>query len=1641
MISEKSYNKPKQKMIFSKDSSMNFGGHNIPSELLGHFKSSSSLARSIRSTSTAASSPGKSLQSTGAMILEQSKSTLSNFYPNKKWLSSTKKLPIEEEEKNKNKTFSNGWQTKTMKAETPKNQMDIKIRNIIHNYTDIDTNDFSYNVLSNLKSKKRMQNLDVVELYEIWKAKYLKEIEENIKNKIAELKEKLDNTKNEVYKNFTMNDKDLIDLVQKDIDKISNFYYNVLKERQNSIEECLKNIIEDINICYHNAHLKLVKLADDMDKIGFLFEEEIRDLINEKKQYIQRFNDVKKSYYTRIMNEIKLFEDDLVQKSKKDLEDFILRWKNIKLNNYVSKLQKLLQSKEYTDPEERALLVKEVKQIQEDSYKKKYELIFVTLFGLDYDQINTKHIEKINKQLEAIENETDHLFNECFEKLNANSKYIEDKSLEAFEHFKSDVSTINYIFGKDNHNEKKYNDYDDLNTLEELFQKEVNSVLDKNKEDRKNYLLILNKYIGDYDDFFNALCEKLISIYLTIGKLYDQHKIELKKAERNYMISYAKECDNDDNIIHEKELELKKISEEMKNCINKEELDKGLQDSFQIMDQLELEYRDFFKKIDDIFNSHEGILTEEYHNYEIKVLKIFGIYPEDNLYEIDKRRNKESEFLSKKKEAQIAEEERIKEEEEAKEEEKTGKKKPAKKKENKPQLKKGEVPPPLVPPREIKNFKSKLGFNYLIDFEIEEYIKHILRNIINKRDDDIFELKPKTPEELEALAKEKEEWEQKKKEEEENKGKKGAKKEVKEPPKPQDQNPQEEINYLTIYNPYQATHEIKFDSPLGLSNEKLLSETNEFSTESISQGFKSLFEKINDKINSNHISNINDAKIKDQETREEQLSDLDIRLKSLSPRKGKIEVEDYDNRLNELEKHEKKLAKHKEDIDIKNKKSDEDNNKILEKIDKDFNELKELNEKLLKGMAEQESDKGLEDQYKKFKTSYYDFMIDLDENETKFKEYLETQPNELLSLNNNFLLSLKPISKGGTYSDREIEFTKGELDKLENDVIKSSQEERKKKNEEKLKGIKEEAENMMKGIKEQYDISKDNIMAKDAIGKKFGIPKRLSNDIIINIKIKCTQAQEGLQKLFEELIKYVTDFTKINNQEDLIKTLKDNELPIKVRKKLQRINTCVWLYGKYISAFKETLLNSYQLSRVIMKENTEDITITEKEDIEADEALKNDEILSLGFLSKSILDPNAANVAQDKKKGASGNEPSYNNEIASIDDKIRSECAKIYVGNYAKYINPQEKLPDSLIPFLEETKREMEIMRLKCVKDLRTFCQNLYSFSLNIPSCVFKFIYGHSNMTLNEKTDNIMNSFNQSKELSDKIKTELKIKLGPYLANPFFSKELLGIETSNTERSSNFLKSINETQFNLIQNEEENSKNFTIRLLNNFAALMTLFDNFIFEEEFISLGDEEYFKKRENYNQLLKLKETIEEKSGAGDPKKNVDKKGMGDLSKYDLESKRTFKKQFKGINFKNGKINYYDMFNKIVKDYVENSEEKIKVLENEYRKDNWSKNISGIKLQNNKNLFIERNKYYKQHCDTFNKNIKEDINKFNQFRLEELEYKYKWDEMVKDLKNTLKKFNIPEGVECSAGEDINLNKMENMKKSGNKNSKSKGKK
>ena len=184
MLEERIYNKPKQKLIYSKDSSINFGMKNSikESNLLGLFKSNSSLSRSIRTS--ASSTMSNPLQSSAALILGQSSSSLPKEISSPKLginFNKMKIIPEKEEEKIKfgNDLFNLG-KSKVVSG-VPKNQMDIKIRNIIHDYTNIDHSEYSYNIFSNLKSKKRMQHLEAEDQYEVWKTKKITDTEDLVK--------------------------------------------------------------------------------------------------------------------------------------------------------------------------------------------------------------------------------------------------------------------------------------------------------------------------------------------------------------------------------------------------------------------------------------------------------------------------------------------------------------------------------------------------------------------------------------------------------------------------------------------------------------------------------------------------------------------------------------------------------------------------------------------------------------------------------------------------------------------------------------------------------------------------------------------------------------------------------------------------------------------------------------------------------------------------------------------------------------------------------------------------------------------------------------------------------------------------------------------------------------------------------------------------------------------------------------------------------------------------------------------------------------------------------------------------------------------------------------------------------------------
>ena len=65
--------------------------------------------------------------------------------------------------------------------------------------------------------------MDAIDEFEVWKSKTVINTENEVKKKIEELKEHLENTKNDIYSKFSMTNEELIPLVQNDVDEIVNF--------------------------------------------------------------------------------------------------------------------------------------------------------------------------------------------------------------------------------------------------------------------------------------------------------------------------------------------------------------------------------------------------------------------------------------------------------------------------------------------------------------------------------------------------------------------------------------------------------------------------------------------------------------------------------------------------------------------------------------------------------------------------------------------------------------------------------------------------------------------------------------------------------------------------------------------------------------------------------------------------------------------------------------------------------------------------------------------------------------------------------------------------------------------------------------------------------------------------------------------------------------------------------------------------------------------------------------------------------------------------------------------------------------------------------------------------------------------------
>ena len=122
--------------------------------------------------------------------------------------------------------------------------------------------------------------------------------------------------------------------------------------------------------------------------------------------------------------------------------------------------------------------------------------------------------------------------------------------------------------------------------------------------------------------------------------------------------------------------------------------------------------------------------------------------------------------------------------------------------------------------------------------------------------------------------------------------------------------------------------------------------------------------------------------------------------------------------------------------------------------------------------------------------------------------------------------------------------------------------------------------------------------------------------------------------------------------------------------------------------------------------------------------------------------------------------------IEEIEKIISDESRTIYVGDKAKFLTGNDKIPDFLRVYIANMKSNAEVFRLSCVRELRESCNKFANLSRCLSEQVFSSILSFCNNKQIELKNTTMDEFFQfSKNHFSKRASNMK-RLRPNLINP-----------------------------------------------------------------------------------------------------------------------------------------------------------------------------------------------------------------------------------------------------------------------------------
>lgn len=231
-------------------------------------------------------------------------------------------------------------------------------------------------------------------------------------------------------------------------------------------------------------------------------------------------------------------------------------------------------------------------------------------------------------------------------------------------------------------------------------------------------------------------------------------------------------------------------------------------------------------------------------------------------------------------------------------------------------------------------------------------------------------------------------------------------------------------------------------------------------------------------------------KTNNKELIDSNIDELDDNLRKQWPRKGKLEVEVYQERKAQITTHNKKYERQIRSCLERHNKSEEMWNYLMENINKEFQTYNKQQEKIKMNIPDCKNLAELQGTSRRERDSLQSFEEKITEFTDKLYDIAVAQSDSLIKLNNDMLKSCQLFDNGGNYSEQEIEWYRQQMDEI-NDMLQNFRKEK----EQELNDVDGRMKNSLKEPYEEfegeYKSGVHSLVAKEGFGKKFGAPRRI----------------------------------------------------------------------------------------------------------------------------------------------------------------------------------------------------------------------------------------------------------------------------------------------------------------------------------------------------------------------------------------------------------------------------------------------------------------------------------------------------------------------------------------------------------------------